>query len=104
METEIVDNRLALMVADLIRSNMNQLKEQYNVSSLALFGSYVRGEQTPESDVDMLVEFSQPITFFKFIDLEEKLSTILGRKVDLVSKNGMKPRIYEHVKRSLLYI
>ncbi len=102
METEIVDNRLALVLADLIRPHMGELNEKYNVASLAMFGSYVRGDQTPESDVDMLVEFNGPIGFFKFMELERALSNIISRKVDLVSRGGIKPRIFERVKDSLL--
>jgi predicted nucleotidyltransferase len=83
---------------------MKDLREKYNVASLAMFGSYVRGDQTPESDVDMLVEFNAPIDFFEFLDLEEKLSDIIGRKVDLVSRKGIKPRIYEYIKDSLVTI
>ncbi len=104
METTVIDNRLALMLVELIRSHMESLKKEYNVASLALFGSYVRGEQTPESDVDILVEFSAPVGFFKFLDLEERLSSILGREVDLVSKNGLKPMIRESVLNSLFYV
>ncbi len=104
METTVVDNRLALMLADLIRLHMDDLKTKYNVASLAMFGSYVRGDQTPESDVDMLVEFNGPIGFFRFMELERALSNIISRKVDLVSRGGIKPMIFERVKDSLLTV
>lgn len=104
METTVIDNRLALLLADLIRPHMGELKKKYNVSSLAMFGSYVRGDQTPESDVDMLVDFDGPIGFFKFIELERELSNIIARKVDLVSRGGIKPMIYERVKDTLLNV
>ena len=58
-------------MAELIRRNMDSLKEEFNVSSLAMFGSYVRGEQTPESDIDILVAFSSPVGFFKFIETQQ---------------------------------
>ncbi|MBI5474716.1 MAG: nucleotidyltransferase family protein [Ignavibacteriae bacterium] len=102
METNTLNKTLAPVLADLIRQHMDELKKDYHVASLAMFGSYVRGDQTPESDVDILVDFHSAIGFFKFIDLEERLSNIIGRKVDLVSRSGIKPRIYEHIKDSLL--
>ncbi len=105
METTVVANRLALMLAELIRPHMAELRKKYNVASLAMFGSYVRGEQTPDSDVDILVEFAERgVNFFEFIDLEEELSKIIGRRVDLVSVKGVKPRIWEHIKDSLMYV
>jgi uncharacterized protein len=104
METTVVDNRLAQLLANLIRPYMDELKTKYSVASLAMFGSYVRGDQTPESDVDMLVEFSEPVGMFTFMELERVLSNIISRKVDLVSRKGIKPLIYEHIKDSLLSI
>ena len=104
METTVVDNRLAQMLAELIRPHMGELKTKYDVASLAMFGSYVRGDQTPESDVDLLVEFDGPVGFFKFLELERALSNIISRKVDLVSRGGIKPMIFERVKDSLLTV
>ncbi|MEK7250708.1 MAG: nucleotidyltransferase family protein [Bacteroidota bacterium] len=105
MEAVVADNRLALVMADLIRNHKESLQNKYHVSSLALFGSYVRGDQTPESDVDILVDFVEPgVGFFKFMELERVLSNIIARKVDLVSRGGIKPLVYEHIKDSLLYI
>jgi uncharacterized protein len=69
------------------------LKEEYHVSYIGLFGSYVRGENTPESDLDVLVEFSRTPTISRFVHLENHLSDYLGVKVDLVMKNALKPNI-----------
>ncbi len=104
METITLNKTLAPVLADLIRQHLDELKKDYNVASLALFGSYVRGDQTPESDVDILVEFSGPVGMFQFMGLERALSNIIARKVDLVSKKGMKPMIYEMVKDSLYFV
>lgn len=68
---------------------------KYRVLELSVFGSASRGEMRPDSDIDLLVEF-QPdaaIGLFEFAQLELELATLLGRKVDLVSKRGLKPRI-----------
>ena len=104
METITLNKTLAPVLADLIRQHLDELRKDYNVASLALFGSYVRGDQTPESDVDILVEFSGPVGMFQFMGLERALSNIIARKVDLVSKKGMKPMIYEMVKDSLYFV
>ncbi|MCD6134600.1 MAG: nucleotidyltransferase family protein, partial [Candidatus Omnitrophica bacterium] len=69
----------------------------FKVKSLEVFGSYTRGEQTPRSDVDILVEFSTPIDLFEFIKLEDFLSEILDRKVDLVMKDALKARIKKRI-------
>ena len=70
-----------------------ELKKDYNVSYTGMFGSYVRRENTPESDLDVLVEFSRTPTIFRFVHLENCLSDSLGVKVDLVMKNALRPNI-----------
>ncbi|OPY19017.1 MAG: Nucleotidyltransferase domain protein [Methanomethylovorans sp. PtaU1.Bin093] len=57
----------------------------------------MRGENTPESDLDVLVEFSRTPTIFRFAYLEDHLSDSLGVKVDLVIKNALKPNIGKHI-------
>ena len=74
-----------------------ELKEKYHVSYLGIFGSYIRGEQKSESDLDILVEFSKTPTIFKFVNLENYLSDALGIKVDLVMKDALKPNIGKHI-------
>jgi len=89
----------------LILSNHKaDLDRKYFVSNLGIFGSYVRGEQSEDSDLDALVEFSQPIGLFHFLRLQEYLEKILGKKVDLVSKNALKKRIAEHILKEVVYI
>jgi len=78
-----------------------ELKEEYNVCYIGLFGSYVRGEHTPKSDLDVLVDFSRNPTIFRFVHLENHLSDSLGVKVDLVMKNALKPNIGKHILREV---
>lgn len=82
------------------------LQQTYHVSRLGLFGSYVRGEQTQESDVDVLVEFEPGFRFglLKFCELENYLSEVLNLKVDLVMKEGLKPRIGERILKEVIYL
>lgn len=69
-----------------------RLKERYPISSMALFGSYARNEQTDTSDVDIMVEFDGKIGI-RFIDLANEIEKALGLKVDLVSKKVSKNNI-----------
>ncbi len=78
------------------------LAEQYQVESIALFGSYVRGEQRPDSDLDILVTFRRTPSLLQFLALEHYLSDALGVKVDLVMKSGLKPRIGAHILREAI--
>ncbi len=80
-----------------LRENMPVLREKYKVKTLGVFGSYVRGEQKKSSDLDLLVEFQEPVGLFKFMELEEFLERSTGVKIDLVSKKALKPRIGKHI-------
>jgi uncharacterized protein len=73
------------------------LREQYRVTRLGIFGSYARGEQTPESDLDILIDYEQAPTLFQLVELRDYLSKQVGLKVDLVTKNGLKPRMQARV-------
>ena len=70
---------------------------------MAIFGSYSREEQSDISDVDIIVEFSGKIGI-RFIDLADEIEELLGVKVELVSKNGIKDRYYKSIKQDLVYV
>lgn len=67
--------------------------KSFGVKSLAIFGSVARNEAKPESDLDVLVEFEEKITFDRYMDLKIYLEDYLGMKVDLVSQKMLKPQI-----------
>lgn len=69
------------------------------VKSLSLFGSVARGEERPDSDIDLLVDFSGPVSLFQLSALRRRLEAMLGARVDLVPRDGLKPRIRESVLR-----
>ena len=73
------------------------LVERYRVESIAIFGSYSRGEQTPKSDLDIVVSFSVPVGVYRFIEVEEFLGEKLGVKVDLVQKGALLPMIKDQI-------
>jgi hypothetical protein len=81
-----------------------ELRDEYGIKELGLFGSFARGEATAESDMDVLVEFARPIGFFKFLELEERLSEALGHKVDLVPKKALKPHIGASILAEVLIV
>lgn len=88
---------------ETLRTAKPALLTRYPIHQLAIFGSVSRGDDTPESDVDILVEFSRPVGM-EFIRLAYELEKILGRKVDLVSRGGIKPKYFKVIKPDLLYV
>jgi predicted nucleotidyltransferase len=76
-------------VSELLRKNRAALDE-LGVRSLAVFGSVARGEASPDSDIDMLVEFDQPVGLFEFVRLKRILEQILGCNIDLVTPDALR--------------
>jgi len=88
----------------IIKQHKKELEERYKVKEIGVFGSVVRGEEKKGSDIDILVEFKEPIGLFEFMDLEECLENLFGQKVDLVSKKALKPRIGQYILQEVMYI
>lgn len=78
------------------------LKEKYKVNKIGYFGSYARGEQTEQSDIDILVEFSEPVGL-EFIELKDYLEEVLDKKVDLVTENALKPQLKDSILQEVVY-
>jgi len=91
-------------VLRILRKQRLELASQYHVASLSLFGSVARDEASPDSDVDLLVEFSEPVGLFQFVDLQQKLESLLGSKVDLGTPRSLKPRIKERVLQEAIRV
>lgn len=91
-------------VIAILRGKKAYLEETYHVGSIGIFGSCRRGEEHEGSDVDILVEFSEVPGIFGFLRLERYLSELLGKKVDLVEKSALKPRIGRRVLQEVIYI
>ena len=81
-----------------LRAALPSLRELWPIHSLALFGSRVRDDATPVSDLDVLVEFARPDPLSSFLALEERLAAITGLRVDLVSVAALKPYIGQRVR------
>lgn len=91
-------------VISTLSDNKSALFGQYPLKELGVFGSYVRGSQNAQSDVDILVDFSMPISMFKFLELENKLSLLLHEPVDLVMKTALKKNIGKVVLDELIQV
>jgi uncharacterized protein len=91
-------------IKQILRQSKPLLQEQYQITQLGIFGSYARGEQTEESDVDVLIDYDRAPTLFKLVELRDYLSSAIGMKVDIVTQNGLKPRIRERVLSEVVYV
>jgi hypothetical protein len=91
-------------IKKILKENEAILKEKFKVKEMGIFGSYVRREQKKGSDLDVLVEFEEPISLLEFVALERNLSELIGAKVDLVMKTALKPRIGRHILREVVYV
>lgn len=91
-----------------IKENLSQYKSialgKYQVTDLGIFGSYVRGEQNADSDVDILIDYIEAPDLIELLELEEELSDRLGVPVDVVTKNGLKPRLRERILSEVVYV
>lgn len=91
-------------IKKILQKNKKLLEEKYRVKKIGIFGSYMRKETNKKSDIDILVEFSETPDIFKFIDLENFLRKLLDIKVDLVTKEALKPLIKKEILKETVYI
>ena len=77
----------------ILHERRDELARDYDVAEIGVFGSCVREEAIGGSDIDILISFNRPVGFFKFLEVEERLSEWLGAKVDLVTRAALKPHI-----------
>ena len=82
-------------IQQILRAQKPYLTEEYGITEIGVFGSYVRGEQRPDSDVDILIELERPprISLIGLVELEYYLGDLLGVKADLVIKKNLRKRI-----------
>jgi len=87
-----------------IETHKNRLRSNYGIKEIGIFGSFVKGSQDTNSDIDILVEFERPIGLFGFVRLKLELSDLLGCPVDLVMKTALKPRISRQILSEVIYV
>lgn len=94
-------------VIKILRKELPYLGSNYGVKRIALFGSFAKGVQREDSDIDILVEFEKPIGF-KFMDFVEYIEKLIGRKVDILTPEGIKgiriKQVAEDIKRGVVYV
>ena len=94
--------------SEQLRAELAELKpvlaEEYPIAELGIFGSYARGEQHADSDLDVLVTFEEPVTLFDLVRLENELTDRLGVDVDLVTGESLRPRIGARVADDVRYV
>ena len=86
-------------IIPVLKELLPDLIEQFHVQTLEVFGSFVRSEESTDSDLDLLVTFTETPTIFRFVALENYLSDSLGVTVDLVMKNSLKPALGKFILR-----
>ncbi len=91
-------------IKEVIQKHKDELRQQYGLKEIGVFGSYVKGAQREDSDLDILIEFERPVGFVKFLQLENRLSELLGVKVELVTKKALKPFIGKRILQEVVYV
>lgn len=90
-------------IKSILSNHKQHLFKDYPIKSIAIFGSYSRKENNDNSDLDIVVEFKDKIGI-RFIDLAEEIENIVGLKVDLVSKKGIKEKYLQAIDSDLIYV
>ena len=91
-------------IQNILTSNMDIFQKTYQVTTLGIFGSYARQEQTETSDVDILIDYDIAPTLSMLVDLRSYLSELVGMPVDVVTKNGLSPKVREQVLADVVYL
>jgi predicted nucleotidyltransferase len=90
-------------ILNLLSQNKSDLETRFKVRRLALFGSYARGDQRSDSDVDILVDID-PSVGLEFVTLAEQIEQLLGLPVELVSRRAIKPNKLKYIEQDLIYV
>jgi predicted nucleotidyltransferase len=91
-------------VLSLLRNRREDILLRFRVKALSVFGSAARDEMRSDSDVDILVEFQEPATFDRYMDLKAYLENLLGTSVDLVTRDAVKPRMRPIIEKDMVRV
>jgi len=95
------------IILEILNQNLSHFRAQYSVKNIGLFGSWVTGQATPESDIDLMIEFEQPIGF-QFMELCEELEKILGKKIDVLTPAGLTNirinSVKQQIEQQIIYL
>lgn len=87
-----------------IEGTVTSLLGKYGASSIGIFGSYARGEERPDSDLDVLVSFRDRKSLLTLVRIERELSELLGIKVDLLTEQSISPYLIDRIKAEMKVI
>ena len=90
-------------IQQILFVNKGVLRKKYKVKNIGIFGSFARGEQKANSDIDVLVEFDGLPDIFLLIDLEDFLKKLTKRKVDVVRKNAVREELKDIIAKEVMY-
>ncbi len=85
-------------IIEILREHERELKKKYKIKRIKIFGSYVEGNQSKTSDIDLIVDFEETPTFIELLKAEEEITRILGIKVDLLTEESISPFIKPYIK------
>jgi uncharacterized protein len=91
-------------IIERLERERNVLSERFDVSSLRLFGSFARNDASAASDIDLVVRFRQVATFRGYMDLLLHLENLLGRSVDLVTEDALRPELRPDIDREAIHV
>jgi predicted nucleotidyltransferase len=91
-------------ISRILSAHRETITRAYPLKRIGVFGSVARGEHSRRSDIDILVEFKKPVGFIAFLELEEYLGKLLKRKVDLVTRNALKPLVKQDILKHTVYL
>ncbi len=100
----MLDNNKLEEIIVLLRKEKAFLKKKYKINEIGVFGSYVRGDQQRDSDIDILIDKDEAIGLLKLANLQNYLSSLIGIKVDLVIKKSLKPHIGKNILNEVVYV
>ena len=90
-------------ILSTLKSLKPELERKFHVQNIGVFGSAVRDDFSPKSDVDIIVDFSRPVGI-EFIDLADYMEARLSAKVDLVSRHGIKDKYFQQIQQEVIYV
>jgi len=91
-------------IKKILDEHRDILKLEYKIGEIAVFGSYARGQQRRESDIDLLAVFEEPVTLLDLIGAEQFLSEILNAKIDLIPKESIRPELKDIILKEAITV
>jgi len=91
-------------ILDFLRAHEHEMREKFGLIKIGLFGSYVRGEQREDSDIDLVVEIESSNKFRSFFGLKAYLEDALQKNIDLGIESSLKPIVHQYIKKEIEYV